>query len=356
MLVKPMSMEEAVSMPFNKVTLHGGLVNSLTLDNLVGLYFYILPAVYLLTFALLAVSYIKKGLNITETRLLAVLLLATFSFKGVMVQSNVGHLLKVIPLGFMLAAYLAAIAWKADSGGTMIRGLGRAYAIMTAGAALVFVLIFVSTGYGKTFNAGSIGRRFADGSYITAPRGRVYVPERLDSVGPLIDYIQTNTSPDEPVLVITHDSMIGFLADRKNPTRYDFFIAGVLDGEEQRRTCADALKSRYIVYYEPPTFLGYPRGPALRFRNYCSDLYACLMPRYRYEAQFGPYLVLVRTPGENPDTLRLISGRDSFMYGNYDKAVEELGKIGSDSPAYGIARQIMGSYRSKATKKNGDKQ
>lgn len=124
------------------------------------------------------------------------------------------------------------------------------------------------------------------------PRGDVLVPaENAAAIQEAVRFIQRTTGPDTPLLEM-YGHCLGFLADRPNPTRRDYFWPGFLDEQLQRDTIA-------AIEAHPPLYVvGHRRhagdDPMARFVEYFPLLGAHVRARYRPLRQIGPYVFYVR--------------------------------------------------------------
>ncbi len=124
--------------------------------------------------------------------------------------------------------------------------------------------------------------------YAAQPRGDVLVPAanaaRVDAA---VAFIRDFTAPGTPVLEL-YGHHLGFLADRPNPTYYDYFWPGFLDEAAQRDTIA-ALEAR-----PPALVIGHRRDdadePLARFTEYFPLLGDYLAVRYEPVQRIGPYV------------------------------------------------------------------
>lgn len=337
LFVKPMAFAQSVSIPFNKVSLAGGTVGIFSLRNLEGMFFYVPPVACAGTLLVLVRMYSRAGLDRYWIGVLAVMLVGIANLNHYLWQSNTGHLLKSSAISYILVAFLLE-RYNMRSRCRSVAG----YTVNAAAVAVVlaFVALFVLS---PAFNTGAIGRRMANTRLLKYDRARVYLPEGLClQVEGVVDYLAAKNTGDTKVLVLTHDSMLRFLAGMGNPTRYEYFEPGMLDMYDQKNTYRDALDADYIVYYEPNTLLGYPRQEKNRFSVFCGYLYENLLPNFEYDTTVGEYQVLRRSGGRHADTLHFIGGYDSYLYGNYVEAAREFMAVPPGSASYNQAQYYLG--------------
>ena len=234
----------------------------------------------------LALVLLWRGRAVTNsfTPLLAVTALASAVLLTYFPYSDTNHLMWAWPPQAILVCVLAGQAITAW--GPAARPLW----LVPFGLAAVQWFLF-STHF---YRAESVGgpwhrQRF---ELVAPPRGNVLVPaNRAAVLGRAVAYIQDTTSTDTPVLEL-YGHFLGFLADRPNPTRRDYFWPGFLD-ESLQRELAGAVEAH------PPAYvIGHQRGPddepLARFTGYFPHLGAHLQSRYVRQRQIGPYVFYVR--------------------------------------------------------------
>ena len=121
-------------------------------------------------------------------------------------------------------------------------------------------------------------------------RADVLVPRTTatDTRG-IVHFVQTNTPPGAPLFVYPAASLLNFLAERPNPTRFEHFFPGTLSQNDLAATI-DALEQarpRYVIWdHRGVIFWG--TDPANRLLS--DYLWTC----YTEVTAFDLYLVLER--------------------------------------------------------------
>jgi len=120
----------------------------------------------------------------------------------------------------------------------------------------------------------------------------------------LLADLESRTAPGEPILVLPWYPVLYFLADRPNPTRFDWLFPGYLDGEAGERALIEEIDSSRVrvVVYSPAAIDGRAERSLAGFAP-ALDRY--LRREFKAVKQFGPFLVWLRrapeaVPGRAP--------------------------------------------------------
>ncbi len=227
---------------------------------------------------------------------LAVIVLC--SLNQVWWMSNYAHLLQALPPVYLLGACLVHLGSR-----TRLKPIGRVVQGTTAALAALFLcynLIFCTDPGSGTIRTGRI---MTERLISPAAEGIRHLPEKTEAVNRVTHFLSSRTTPGEPVFVFPQLSLLYMLAERPNPTRFDYFefvSAGhdiaIKDVDREILADIDSSGTRYIVYSEPATFLGTPRTLKLRFSVYNRDLFHGLMQRFRPVVREGGFVILEREP------------------------------------------------------------
>jgi len=112
----------------------------------------------------------------------------------------------------------------------------------------------------------------------------------------MIDYVKSNTKPDEPVFAFPAYPMLYFAAGRDNPTRHDYFLANNVPFDEQVRMLETLEASRVGLLVVPSDENDYFVDLG---RPYHDLLWAYIRQEFYLEKRFGPYDVWRRYEKES---------------------------------------------------------
>jgi hypothetical protein len=106
-----------------------------------------------------------------------------------------------------------------------------------------------------------------------------------------VDYLQAQTAPGEPVFAYPVDSLVNFLADRPNPTRFTHLMAGALTPADEAEVIAslDRVQPRIVVVDDGAVAIWGTTAAYPRLTDY---LARC----YRSAVVFAPLQVKERQP------------------------------------------------------------
>jgi hypothetical protein len=121
-------------------------------------------------------------------------------------------------------------------------------------------------------------------------RAPVLVPERTSfSIRGAVEYLRERTAPGEPVFAYPVDSMLNFLADRPNPTRFNHLMPGALTEQDMEDVVftLDATRPTYVIWDHGAVVYWNTDWPNRRLSDY---IWRC----YRQEVTFDVLLVMRR--------------------------------------------------------------
>jgi hypothetical protein len=105
------------------------------------------------------------------------------------------------------------------------------------------------------------------------------------------------TGPDEPIFVAPYNSVLYFVAQRRNPTRYDALFPGMVSSTDaQRDVIREVEEGRVrLIIVEDVAWDGLEER---RFLNYAPVIRQYLSDDFVREKNIGRFIVFVRkTPG-----------------------------------------------------------
>ena len=226
-------------------------------DHIGVLYFAVPPAVFIGTALLLGARIYRKETAKGFLESSALFLVALFSINQAYNHLLVVRLLQCGPPVYLLLSFLV---WRLAGflhghAGRSIRVsetwirvgapslLGLAYGLV----ALEILTSERESNLGVEYR-GSITTYDSANIQIRSPRAPVWVdPCKAKLINRIVDFLKKATDPNEPIYVACNDSLLYFLTERRNPTRFGKFI---MPGESERREIAvtDEMKKCNVKY------------------------------------------------------------------------------------------------------------
>jgi hypothetical protein len=128
-------------------------------------------------------------------------------------------------------------------------------------------------------------------------KGGIYLElERHKIISNLIEFIRSNTKPDEKLLVLPADPLIYFLSERESPTYLkSFFPHNPIRLYERAYRDIKGDPVKWIIYnrrQDEPDF--FPNG--IKFSEYASDLYQHILRDYRNVREIEAYDIYASDP------------------------------------------------------------
>ena len=225
---------------------------------------YIPVLVYVIGIIKLTYLAINRRFEREDWKLVLLLIAGITFFRSALGRSDYVHLLFATPPFWLLCILLlerTVISTTASlrEGATTIRRLNTGIqAVLTAIILLTFGW-YLFTAYkplqaaeGRLRSLTSHGTIPSDHVPLSIERGgTVRIPkQQADSIGRIVEYIQTHTEPDEHIFDLTNHGAYYFLANRPNPTRY-YLAAYAATEEMQKEVVADLERKRpqYVLAY-----------------------------------------------------------------------------------------------------------
>lgn len=185
--------------------------------------FYIPPLVYVLTAICLTMRLARHPFGRGDMINLFFLTWATTYYFQVLTRSDIYHLLTALPPFFLLAAYGW---WNLTN---PARG-GLAFQIVSVAITGFFLWIVKPLMLPNVWEGAKL---------LAIERGGVRV-EGGDIVSQFVQTIQQHTGPERSILVLPYQPMIYFLAERRNPTRWNYLWPGDQTRQDHERLIQQA--------------------------------------------------------------------------------------------------------------------
>ena len=195
-------------------------------------------------------------------------------------RSDYYHLAPVL-----FPAYLLGADWLA-------RGFRRWVPARAAwiAAPIAVILLLASLGLHE-FDRALRRYRASDEKLEIMPGGPLV--ERSQALDDLIDDLRGRTRPEEPIVVLPWYPIVYFLADRPNPTRFDWLFPGYLETESEVAELIDSIdRSRArVVVYSPISIDGLPDRSLAAF---APEIDRFLRQRFVPVKRYGRFWVMTR--------------------------------------------------------------
>jgi len=215
-------------------------------QQVVALLFYVPPVVLLPIGGWLAVRAARQRLDLEKARLVFLVVLAGLFYLQVLTRSDLQHLLITLPPFLLVVGWLLertrrdARQWIGRVG--RIRMESRTRSRVTTGLALLFLGGIYGAGW---VLAGEIllPPTAAGSTRLDLERSGVTVdPATTATLEPLIREIRRAAPADRSILVLPYQPMVYFLADRRNPTRWNYIWPGDQSTAEHRELIEEARR------------------------------------------------------------------------------------------------------------------
>lgn len=267
---------------------------------------YVPPIVYLAA-AAVAIGAGLARLDPRGSRRLAIAIFGLVLFRAALGRSGPGKIYYVLPPAALVLLSFLDEAWEgARRGRPVAVGIAAAVTAYLVVPSVVSRADFFVARMGRIFGPTERGLVLLD---LPRARGGGIPPDKARPLRAAVRYIDETIGPSEPMLAIPNDAALYFLADRRNPTRFDLFSQIVTDAH-RREVLAD-LERR------PPALCVYDTGitrvddisDARQFPGALAFLY----DRYEMTRRIGPFVMLrpaaaPAAPARDAIALLLVNG------------------------------------------------
>jgi hypothetical protein len=271
------------------------------------IWFYISPAIYVVTAFVLALRFIRGPVTERLLGLTGILIFGLILFRSSLARSDLAHILFASPPALILLVCLMEVA--------VLILVGRGIHLGNRASAGVFVLVgalvFLSfwpilrinlagvTAQIRLTMTGQLWRQHKPGFVaLDLPRaGGIKVPVQLAvNIRDTVQYVQANTTSEEALWPFPNEALFNFLADR--PLASPFALGLFAITRKQRLDMVAALehsKPKYAIYYADAF-----RVDRIPYRTALPEPYAYLDKWYITERRFGPFYVMRRKQKPSP--------------------------------------------------------
>jgi len=264
-----------------------------------ALFFYVPPAVIFSAFAYTSYRW-KKGRLVTDDLIIFLMaLLGACAYNQVVVRADWPHLLQAVQLPYIIGSCLAWRVYKTSAAGQ--NPAGRLLAKGSVAALTLVSLLFITHNVNKVnLYTGAIGVLGQKEERLNIPGAGLYVTkEEAGNLEAMTAYIDSKTSPGEPIQVFPYSPMLYFLAGRKNPMYFDAIFPGTFSGDGEVRSFINGLDNkdiRLIVFQD----ISFTDRRDSAFKSYADPVYKYIINNYARDRGFGPYDIYIKKPFNNP--------------------------------------------------------
>ncbi len=238
----------------------------------------------------------KELINISHLMVFAILLFGVCAFGLVIWRAGVDNLLRTLPPFYLLFCYLLYRARKkllSFQKPCRQRSVGI-FSLLPLNILTVFLpfLFYFEMNTHHGFYAGSIGAKKLETSRLTMNRVDVYTnPTEAKWIREVIDKINLYSKKGDDILALPLNPLFYFLANRINPTPYEWVLPGMLE-EKKELELVELLKSRMpkVVIYVDIAIDGREER---RLSRYSPNLYRFLVEHYSFQGTAGLFQILL---------------------------------------------------------------
>lgn len=267
-----------------------------------SLYFLIVFYAPLVLYALSLGLIIKKiaGKNVpTATSLHAMILLTgLLIFPQVLIRSDFSHISQVLPPFYLLITYW--ITHSANFAGNKSAGAATRLLSATLSTFLIAVVLYVAAFNIFLFQnqRSPFFTRFSrehDYRTLDIPRARVLLPHNMcEILSSVVRHVTIHTCAGDYLIAMPYAPIFNFLTDRPNPTRYDIFLPGEMDGsEEQQHEITRSMENprlKYVIMDDQPQ----SGIDAQQIEQTIPEVYKYIAEHFVLEKEIGSYRILRR--------------------------------------------------------------
>ena len=240
-------------------------------DALVLLY-YLPPAVELAALLWLTYRFVRRQFGEADLTLLFFTVWSGLFYCQVLTRSDINHLLLTLPPFFVLLGCCARHI------------LGR----IRSGSSSEFAVRAVPAGLGALAAAGALllfseakplllPEPMPPSETITLPRAGVRAAN-AENIRKFVELVQQHAPADRSILCLPYQPLFYFLADRRNPTRWNYIWPGDQTPAEHQQLLQQARN-------DPPAVVVLTLEPSMR--GYAQDILDYIHQDYRPLAEFG---------------------------------------------------------------------
>ncbi len=263
------------------------------------LLFYIPVWIYSGVALFITIKIIKqRGVKSIDLYVLSILLIGVCAYGLVLWRTGFDNLLRTLPPAYILFCYILFLARGRLLSLAEMLTQESAFLLLirktTINVVTVFLpfLFFYEMNTNHGFYAGTIGAVKQETALLDMPRAKVYTNHaEAKWVEEVVDRIETHSEVGDPILALPLNPIFYFLTDRKNPTKYDWVLPGMLNEKDEKKVIEQLQASppKVIVFVDIPIDGKEDR----RLANYTPLIYSYLAKNYIFEEMIGMFQILL---------------------------------------------------------------
>jgi len=219
-------------------------------------------------------------------------------------RSDTEHLFQVLPPSYLLLAYWIAqslTALKNRSASLAARfSSGVSFMIVASSAIYLCIsFLFLFHNYRSPFFT-RFSREYKY-EILDPPHARVLIPAQDSKfINSIVRFILEHSSKEDFLVCMPYEPIFNFLTGLRNPTRYDIFLPGEMDGSQEqqeeiiRSMATPRLKFIIIRYNELINNQDSGIKKKHLMRYYIPDVYQYILNNFYIERRIGPWVILKR--------------------------------------------------------------
>ncbi len=262
--------------------------------------------VYLIMFGVLCFIFFRRRWGNIDFFVFILTIYGFAQLYQVISSLDVSHLLQAGPFTYLLASFLLYEVYgkiiKTESIHRPISFLRNVSAIAFVGGGLalsLFFLLIILRDQEDFYYTGSFRVRQPDMISLASDRAHVFVQaEAADEILGALNYIKTNSNPDEGLTAMIYLPMFNFLAERENPLFYDIFFPHHVGSPANQKRIVDNMRCKapkFIVTTSGLVSLSEMGLAEERFRDYGKRLMEFVGKRYHVVQDYGAFVILEKT-------------------------------------------------------------
>lgn len=188
-----------------------------------------LPFISAVSLVYIALRYFSKE-RIKKEQLLILAYLQMAALSLVVSRAGFDNLMRCLPLFFITAPFLVHFLVSRARTETLRK-------LAAGAAAFVFTIYIYDFNISHGFYVGSIGAVIRNRVQVETGKAKGVYTNRTDAdiIQGLTEWIKRETKPGDPIFAIPLNPILYYLADRDNPTRFDWILPGSLRSKGEER-------------------------------------------------------------------------------------------------------------------------
>jgi hypothetical protein len=243
----------------------------------------------------------QKWVEYFDLCVLSILLIGICAYGLVLWRAGFDNLLRTLPPAYILFCYILFLARGRLLSLAELLKQESTFLVLIRKTTINLVTVFLpflffyemNTNHG--FYAGTIGAVKQETALLDMPRARVYTnPAEAKWIEEVVDRIEIYSEVGDPILALPLNPIFYFLTERKNPTKYDWILPGMLNEKKEKKVIEQLQASppKVIVFVDIPIDGKEDR----RLANYAPLIYSYLAKNYILKEMIGMFQILLPKP------------------------------------------------------------